>query len=453
MTGFILTAAEMRRAEQRAIAAGTPVELLMERAGVGVAEAAWRFAGPLPVLVLCGPGNNGGDGYVAARALRDRGMDVRVVAFGAAKEGAAAKACAAWAGPVASIADAEPAPLLIDALFGTGLTRGLDATFADRLNSLAAAAQVRVAVDLPSGVETDTGAVLSPVPSFDLTVTFATLKPAHLLYPAAAACGRLAVVDIGVPASAALERLDAPAPWQPGWSDHKFTRGMVAVIGGVMPGAAALAARAAAGAGAGYVLLLEHEPRFEPPYAIVRRRISELDAVLADDRVGAVVVGPGLGRAAEAEWALRRAIRSGRRLVIDGDALRLLRSGPIGTQAILTPHEGEFAALFPDIRQASKVERARAAAERIGAVVIYKGADTVIAAPDGRAALAMVGSAWLSTAGTGDVLAGATGALLARGLDSFEAAKAGVWLHGQAARQLGAGFVADDLAAALARAL
>ncbi|GAO38382.1 hypothetical protein SCH01S_15_00070 [Sphingomonas changbaiensis NBRC 104936] len=442
----ILTAAEMRAAEERAIAGGTPVELLMERAGFGVAEAAWRFAGPLKTLVLCGPGNNGGDGYVAARYLAQRGMDVRVAALGEPKAGAAAAARAAWAGPVVSIDEARPAPILVDALFGTGLSRGLNNALAARLASLAEAARIRVAVDLPSGVETDTGALLTGVPRFDLTVTFATLKPAHLLQPSAALCGRIVTVDIGIEAQAPLTVIGRPALRPPSPQDHKYTRGLVAVIGGAMPGASELAALGAAHAGAGYVLLLEAEPRFGQPHAIVRRVAADLAKALADQRIGALVVGPGLGRDADAGKALQAAIESGRALVIDGDALHLLGPRRLTAPAILTPHEGEFRALFPDVKHASKVERARAAAARSGAVIVYKGADTVVAAPDRRAALAGEASVWLSTAGTGDVLAGAIGAMLARGLAPFEAAQAGVWLHGEAARRAGKAFLADDLA-------
>jgi hydroxyethylthiazole kinase-like uncharacterized protein yjeF len=445
LTKSILTAAEMRAAEERAIAGGTPVELLMERAGQGVAEAVWRFAGPLPALVLCGPGNNGGDGYVAARYLRDRGVEVRVAALGPPKAGAAEAAALAWGGPVEAIESAEPAPLLIDALFGTGLTRGLDADLARRLGELASKARLSVSVDLPSGVETDTGAVLSPVPRFDLTVTFATLKPAHLLFPAADFCGRVATVDIGVEASSELTLIE-PMPFAPpAAADHKYTRGMVLVVGGVMPGAAALAATAAARAGAGYVLLLEKEPISGVPHAIVSRPAAELEAALTDARIGAVVVGQGLGRGPDAQWVLERAIASGRPLVIDGDALHLLGDRRLATPAVLTPHGGEFRAMFPDLTTGSKVERAREAARRCRTVVVYKGADTVVAAPDGRAAIARGASPWLSTAGTGDVLAGAIGALLVRVRDPFDAAQRGVWLHAEAARQAGRGFVADDL--------
>ncbi|NNM76258.1 NAD(P)H-hydrate dehydratase [Sphingomonas sp. ID1715] len=443
----------MRAAEERAIAAGTPVELLMERAGQGVAEAAWRFAGPVPTLVLCGPGNNGGDGYVAARYLQQRGVPVRVAALGEPKAGAAAAARTAWSGPVERIASAGPAPLLIDALFGTGLTRGLDPAIADRLNDLAARARATVAVDLPSGVETDTGACLSPVPAFDLTVTFGCLKPAHRLYPAAGRCGRIVTVDIGVDARSNLIEVAQPTLAAPGPDDHKYTRGLVAVVGGAMPGAGELAATAALHAGAGYVVLLQRDVAHRTPHAIVRRSIGELVGTLADPRVGALVIGPGLGRGPDADWALRHALAIGRPLLIDGDALHLLKGQKLDSPAVLTPHAGEFRALMPHVDHASKVESARAAAESLGAVIVYKGPDTVIAAPDGRAAIACDASPWLSTAGTGDVLAGAIGAMLARGLAPFEAAQAGVWLHGAASRSLGAGFTADELAKRLSDSL
>lgn len=448
----ILTAAQVRAAEERVIAAGTPVEALMETAGHGVAEAAWRFAGPVRTLVLCGPGNNGGDGYVAARHLAARGMAVTVAALGVPKAGAAAAARDAWTGPVVPLEAAAPAPLLIDALFGTGLTRGLDAPVAARLNALAAEAQARIAVDLPSGVDTDSGAVLSPLPAFDLTVSLGALKPAHLLQPAAAACGRVAVVDIGLDATSDLHLLNRPDLAPPGPADHKYTRGQVAILAGAMPGAAELAALGAAHAGAGYVLLFGREAADRVPHAIVRRRFDP--AAIEDARVAALVVGPGLGRDAAARALLDAALAAGKPLVVDGDALHLLgrlRMARLG-RAVLTPHEGEFRAAFGEL-PGSKIDRARAAARAANAVIVYKGADTVVAAPDGRAAIAAPGSNWLSTAGTGDVLAGAIGAMLGRGLDPFAAAEAGVWLHARAALAAGKAFTADELAARLSDAL
>jgi hydroxyethylthiazole kinase-like uncharacterized protein yjeF len=446
----ILTAAEMRAAEAAAIAAGTSVETLMERAGAGAAEAIRRFAGPLPGLVLCGPGNNGGDGYVVARRLRESGIDVRVAALAEPKSEAARAARAAWEGPVGSLVDAEPRPLFVDALFGTGITRGLDAAVAERLAALAEAARVKVAIDLPSGVATDDGAILSPVPDFDLTVTFATLKPSHRLQPAARHMGRVAVADIGIAAEGRLVEVVRPHLPAPGPEDHKYTRGFVTVVAGEMPGACALAASAAARAGAGYVRIFGTERVAGVPLAVVQGGEGKLD----NPRIGAIVLGPGLSLSAASMGRLDEALAAAAPAVIDADALTLLaRSAPdrlrtASATPILTPHAGEFARLFPNAR-GSKVEQARAAAAETGAVIVYKGPDTVVAAPDGRAAIAPPAPAWLSTAGTGDVLAGIVAAMRARRLDPFDAACAAVWLHGRAAEQAGPVLIADDLLASL----
>jgi hydroxyethylthiazole kinase-like uncharacterized protein yjeF len=436
----ILTAAEMRAAEQAAVDAGTPVVELMERAGRAAAEAIWRFAGPLPALVLCGPGNNGGDGYVVARELAARGMNVRVAAIAPPGSEAAAKACASWTGPVEALADAGSAPLLVDALFGTGLGRPLDEALAQRLCTLPA--EVRVAIDLPSGVATDDGAVLSPVPDYDLTITFQTLKPSHLLQPAARFMGRIVVADIGIGAHSSLAEIGRPIHRSPGPDSHKYTRGLVTIIAGDMPGASALAASAAVRAGAGVVRLQARE--FVPgvPAAVVQMPGDPLDR-LDDEKIGALLLGPGLKSGRE---LLAAALASGRPLVLDAGALTMLaQDGTKGVEgAILTPHDGEFTRLFGAL-EGSKVERARAAAVRSGAVVVYKGPDTVVAAPDGRAAIHGSAPAWLGTAGAGDVLAGIIAAERAAEREPFEAACAGVWRHAEAARLAGPGMIADDL--------
>ncbi|MFN3943968.1 MAG: NAD(P)H-hydrate dehydratase [Allosphingosinicella sp.] len=443
----ILTADEMRRAEARAIAGGTPVETLMERAGRAAADAIWRYTGPMPALVLCGPGNNGGDGYVIARALADRGMPVRVAAFGEPRGDAARAACASWTGEVASFGAAAPAPLLIDALFGTGLQRPLDEAAAQLLARLAEAAEVRVAVDLPSGAATDDGCLLSPVPDFDLTVTFQTLKPSHLLFPAARHMGRIVVADIGIEADSRLREIGRPRLGAPGPEDHKYSRGFVALPTGEMPGAAALAAAGAMRGGAGYVRLFGDEAVPGVPSAVVQGRgAPDVD----DARIGALLVGPGLGKGEAAKRLLEAALGASAPLVLDADALNLLAGRGVdglgkGRQTpILTPHAGEFARLFDD-RAGSKVDRARRAAALSGAVIVYKGADTVVACPDGRAAIGPAAPAWLATAGTGDVLAGVIAAMRAWGFDAFDAACAGVWLHGRAAELAGPGLIADDL--------
>lgn len=450
MTRPILTADEMRAAEAAAIAAGTSVQVLMDRAGTAAAEAIWRFAGPVPTLVLCGPGNNGGDGYVIARRLKERGVKVRVAALAEPKSDAASAARAAWDGPIVTFADAAPAPLLIDALFGTGLSRGLDGPVAQRLADLAAAARTKVTIDLPSGVATDDGCILSPVPDFDLTVTFATSKPSHLLQPAARHMGRVVIVDIGLSAESRLVEIARPHLAPPGPDDHKYSRGYVAVIAGEMPGACALAASAAARAGAGYVRIFGDTHVAGVPLSVVQGGEGKLD----DPRIGAFVLGPGLGTSDDAARQLYKVLACETPVVIDADALNLIarlgadRLHHAKATPILTPHAGEFARLFPN-RGGSKVEQARAAAAETGAVIVFKGPDTVVAAPDGRAAIAPPAPAWLSTAGTGDVLSGIIAAMRARGLGAFEAGCAGVWLHGRAAERAGPVLIADDLLAPL----
>jgi len=442
----VLTAAEMRAAEEAVIATGVSVDTLMDRAGTRIAHAVRRLAGANAILILCGPGNNGGDGYVAARVLAEQGATVRVAALSEPRTDAAKAARAGWGGPVETLADARPAPVLVDALFGTGLTRPLDAAAA-QLRAVADAAALSIAIDLPSGLATDTGTALSTPPVFDLTLALGAVKPAHLLQPAARYCGTIRRLDIGVPVTSQAAVLAPPVLAAPGPDSHKYTRGMVAVVSGGMPGAAELAAHAAMRAGAGYVTLLGDTAG--APHALVRAPLT--DAALANDRIGAVVIGPGLGRDDRARARLDAALAAGHPLVIDGDALRLLdpeRIAALGLPVILTPHAGEFDALFGG-SDADKITRARDAAVRADAVVVFKGADTVVAAPDGRVRIAHGASDWLSTAGTGDVLAGAIGAMMAARLDPFAAACAGVWLHGDAARRSGPAFIADDLADAL----
>lgn len=447
----VLTAADMRAAEQETIDAGTSVETLMERAGAAVAEAVWRVAGHAEVLVACGPGNNGGDGYVAARLLRDRGVHVRVAAAAPAKAEAAHEAASRWDGPVETLTEAKRAAVLVDALFGTGLARPLEPGTADALKRLCAGAHRRIAVDLPSGVATDDGAVLGPVPHADLTVALGALKPSHLLLPAAAHCGQVAVADIGLGAiEARTHRIGRPRLAPPAHDANKYSRGKLLVLAGDMPGASLLAALAGQRAGAGYVELLGAEGN-APPHALVRRAWSE--AALEDLRVGAMVVGPGLGRGRIGRARLDAALDSGRRLLLDADALTLIgktRHDRLSGH-VLTPHWGEFVRLFGD-SGADRLTQARAAAAASGAIVLLKGAGSIVAHPDGRAAIAPLAPSWLASAGTGDVLAGIVGAFLAQGMASFEAAQAGLWLHAEAARRAGAMLIADDLIAHLPQA-
>ncbi|MFN3518553.1 MAG: NAD(P)H-hydrate dehydratase [Sphingomonas sp.] len=437
----VLTAADTRKAEARAIAAGVSADEMMARAGAAVAEQVRRLAAGAEVLVLCGPGNNGGDGYVAAAALRRAGLPVRVATFAPATTPQARAARERWGEEVEALAEALPAPILVDAIFGIGLSRALDEGVSGPLRRLMTAARLTIAVDVPSGVSTDDGVCLSDLPPANLTLAMGAVKPAHLLQPAAAQCGTVRFVDIGLEAPSRVRAAAAPVIEPPAASAHKYSRGMVAVVAGAMPGAGALAASAAARAGAGYVLLLGSATD-RLPHAIVRRRFTA--EALEDHRIGAVVIGPGLGRDERAEERLVGSLASGRPLVIDGDALRLMDDRRCAGAAILTPHAGEFDAMFGR-GSGSKIDRTVAAAEGTGAVVVHKGPDTVIAAPDGRVIVHSGSSSWLSTAGTGDVLAGVIGARLAAGLEPMEAAVQGVWLHAEAARRAGAAFIADDL--------
>lgn len=442
----ILTAAEMRGAEDRAIAGGTGAWELMRRAGCGVADLILNGAKRADsILILCGPGNNGGDGYVIAAELAHAGRRVRVHAAGEPRTDEARRARRCWAGPVGTLAEAEPAPVLVDALFGTGLTRALDQPVCDALNRLGALAAAVIAVDLPSGVDADSGACLSAIPHCTVTCALGALKPAHFLQPAARYMGQVRLIDIGVEASSGLSLIAKPRLHAAGPDDHKYTRGLVTIIAGAMPGAAALAALGAAYSGAGYVQIATAERIGGLPHAIVQRRAADLAGLLADEKIGAVVVGPGL----DDREAVLAALASGRPLVIDAGALAGINR--LAVPAILTPHEGEFARHFPHLG-GGKVERARAAARQTGATILLKGADTVVAAPDGRAAISRPMPPQLATAGTGDVLAGLCGTMLAQLGDPFQAAQAALWVQREAARTFeGRSFVADEIAERLGR--
>ena len=445
----ILTAEAMRAAEAAAIGTGTSVEALMERAGAALAEAAFLYAGKRPMLIICGPGNNGGDGYVAARHLRQRGVPVRVAALAEPGSEAARWAQKEWGGWVEDFATAEPAAVLIDCLFGTGLKRSLDETTSARLAELGSGSQITIACDLPSGVETDSGALLSPIPDCDMTLTFGALKPAHRLMPAMAQMGRVVLANIGICVSVetAWHEIGRPAlpPLAP--DTHKYRRGLVQALAGEMPGAIALAATAAARTGAGYVRVSTSRIIDNLPSAIVQTDTATLE----DGRIGCVLVGPGMGGVPQ---VLTLALTAKAPVVIDADAISQIGDPERlrGQDAVITPHEGEFVRLFGDL-EGSKTNRALAAASKSGAVVVYKGPDTLVAAPDGRLGFAPPAPAWLASAGTGDVLAGMIAALRAQGLAGFEAASAAVWLHGRAAEIAGPAMIADDLVKAIPGAL
>jgi len=438
----------MRAAEQRAIGGGTSVEDLMERAGAALAEAAYRFAGPTPTLVLCGPGNNGGDGYVAARHLAARGISVRIASLAEPKTEPAKWARGEWSGEVETLSKStEASPLVIDCLFGTGLKRGLEQAVSEQFSRLCGQAIVKVAGDAPSGVESDSGAELSEVPRFDLTVAFGALKPAHLLHPAMHRCGRVVLADIGIGAGSDWHEIMRPQlpPLNPG--GHKYGRGLVHALAGKMPGAIALAAKAAAFGGAGYVRVSTSKPIEGLPSAVVQTDTAEVN----DERIRCLLVGPGLG---DIPQVLTLALTSKAPKVIDADGITHLGEPERlkGQDAIITPHDGEFRRLFGDI-EGDKPRRALEAARRSGAVVVYKGPDTLVASPDGRIGFRPPAPAWLASAGTGDVLAGVIAAMRARGLPAFEAACAGVWLQGKAAEIAGPQMIADNLADAIPDAI
>lgn len=444
----IVTAAQMRAAEEEAFRFASQIEV-MERAGAAVASEAARFALGRPILVLAGPGNNGGDAYAAARLLKERGHDVSVAASSEPGTPAGRAMLDAWGGPVSSFYEARPRPFLIDGLFGTGMTRPLERGVAAVFGELITAADFSLAIDLPSGIETDSGDDLG-ARRMDVTVALAALKPGHVLGHGRECCGHVLLADIGVPVESSWRTLARPRLKAPGALDHKYSRGMVVVVEGAMPGAAHLAARAAMAGGAGYVVLAGPEARNGPDALVHRATHSgdDLADLLSDDRIGAVVIGPGLGRDRRAEAMLKAALGSNRALVLDGDALSLLGTSAAAwlqrraAPAWITPHSGEFERMFEG-SEGSKIERSLAAALDARATVIHKGSDTVIASPKGEARVLADGSPWLSTAGTGDVLAGLLGAQVAGG--SREAAQAATWLHARSAQLAGPSFIADEL--------
>jgi len=455
----ILTVAQMRAAEQALIDAGSSVDALMQVAGHGAAEWVWRVAGHHKVTVLCGPGNNGGDGYVIAEAIRALGGKVSVVAGAEPATDAAKNARALYRGEVLGPEAEAHGDCLVDCLFGSGLTRALSADHVALIARLAAHHRHRIAIDVPSGVQSDNGLLLNDgLPRFDLTVALGAWKFAHVLMPAAAIMGELRFVGIGcadVPGAA--RRIGRPRIAAPAADAHKYRRGLLAVVAGRMPGAALLAARAAQGAGAGYVKLFADAPGNAPADLVVET--GPLSDVLSDDRNTAILAGPGLGRDGKARERLAVALADPVAAVLDADALVLLGKRPLAERkaaTIATPHEGELVALeraFGCDGAGSKTERAAALAAASGMIVVAKGPDTVIAAPDGRLACASGASSWLSTAGTGDVLAGAIASRVAAGSEAFAAACEGVWLHGEAARLSRPGFTAGELAAAIPVAL
>ncbi len=459
----ILTVAQMRAAEDALIAAGTDVHALMQRAGRGAGEWVRRVAAGRRVTVLCGPGNNGGDGYVIAQYLAEAGLRVCVIAPGPPATPAAQRARALYAGTVVESAADGLGGVLVDCLFGSGLTRPLDDASAAMLADLAARHAYRIAIDVPSGVASDSGECLNPgLPDWHLTVALGAWKHAHYAMPACATMGALRLVDIGVgTVPGAAHVLARPVLAVPAADAHKYRRGLLGIVAGAMPGAALLAATAALRAGAGYVQVLAGESALSgPPPELVVRETAEhaaLATALDDDRFAALLVGPGLGRDDVAQARLAAALGAGRPMVIDADALVLLAPAMLrGTPLVLTPHDGEMQVLernFGLSGTGDRRARAVALAQAARAVVILKGPDSVIAAPDGTVTVAQRASSWLSVAGSGDVLAGTVASRLAVLRDPHRAAQEGLWLHSEAARLAGPAFTSGDLAHAIAGAM
>ncbi|WP_188914296.1 NAD(P)H-hydrate dehydratase [Salinarimonas ramus] len=492
----LLDTEEMAEADRGAIAGGVPGIALMEAAGAACADAAVDLMAQTPggrrVLVACGPGNNGGDGFVAARLLAERGYAVTLAFLGDAARlaGDAAIAAARWTGALVPLEQADPAAsgdraydVVVDALFGAGLTRDVSGVPAAFLERLAASGLPVVAVDVPSGLDGNTGRVRGTACPAAITVTFARRKPGHLLQPGRALCGRLRLVDIGIP-DAVIESL-APNTfaneeplWRaafphPGIDAHKYSRGHALVLSGPADatGAARLVARGALRIGAGAVTIGSPTDALAVNAAqltaIMLRPCDDADdlaGLLEDPRITALALGPGLGRErarALVEAAAGAAHARTRALVLDADALTAFAGEHAALARLLagvervvaTPHAGEFAKLLsdcPEAREApSKLAAARAGAAALGIVLVDKGPDTVIAAPDGRAAINTTGTPYLATAGSGDVLAGFCAGLLAQSMPVFEAACAAVNLHGRAGARVGPGLIAEDLPEAL----
>lgn len=465
----LLSVDEMYRADEAAIRGGVSGESLMENAGASVVVAIQSRWQPCRATILCGPGNNGGDGFVVARLLAEAGWTIRLALIGdlEALKGDAKRHAARWTGEVEPLSPAslEGAELVVDALFGAGLARDIDGVARETIDAIGDCPVV--AVDVPSGVHGDTGAIMGQAPRAALTVTFFRRKPGHLLMPGRAYCGEVQVADIGIP-DAVLVEVDPqqgandPAEWLksfpwPSLEDHKYSRGHAMVAGGRhMTGAARLAALAAQRVGAGLVTAVVPFEAFVVykialTSVIVRsfRDTRSFSEQISEPRVSACLVGPGNGVLGGTRERVLAALRTNKPVVLDADALTVFEDEPdllfgsITGTCVLTPHDGEFSRLFDT--EGDKLTRVRRAAAKCGAVVVLKGADTVIAAPDGRAVINDNAPPDLATGGSGDVLAGLLTGLLAQGQEAFEAACAAVWLHGAAAQAFGPGLIADDL--------
>ncbi len=467
----LLNVREMYTADRLAVEFGIASLDLMEAAGEAIAREIRRRWKPRRTAILCGPGNNGGDGFVVARLLARRGWPVQVALLGERErlKGDAGANAARWRGPVVPLGPEAlvGAGLVVDALFGAGLAREIDGAARETVTALNALGLDCLAVDVPSGVHGDTGEILGVAPQAKATVTFFRRKPGHVLMPGRAVCGETVVADIGIPAEVLDQirpkaRLNDRSLWGEEFprlaaDGHKYRRGHAVVSGGsFMTGAVRLAALAARRVGAGLVTVASATETVamyaaDQPGTIVATVNDDAAfyALIADGRRNAVLVGPGAGVSDSTRERVQAALRLEKSVVLDADALTVFADNPeslfaqITSPCILTPHAGEFARLFDT--EGDKISRARAAARYSRAVVLLKGADTVIAAPDGRAAVNVNAPADLATAGSGDVLAGLAVGLLAQGMAPFEAACAATWIHGETARLFGPGLIAEDL--------
>lgn len=473
----VFSAEEMRAAEAAAIESGVASAALMETAGKHVADVAMRAWTKRPVTVVCGPGNNGGDGFVAARLIADAGWPVKAALIGEREKlkGDAKLMADLYQGEIApfSAQALDGAGLIIDAIFGTGLVRAVEGEFKAAIEAINAHPAPALAVDIPSGVSTDEGAVLGTAIQAARTVTFHAKKLGHLLFPGRALAGAVDVVDIGITQDTPVSAYENhPALWgglfpRPSWQGHKYARGHVmCVSGGPMnTGAARLAAKGALRIGAGLVTMLS-------PSAAAPVHAAHLTAVMLREANGAediaahmrdseksrlvAIIGPASGVGDETRGKTLAILKSKTGAVLDADALTSFSENheqlfdALRPDDVLTPHTGEFARLFSgELDENGKVGAARAAAKRAGCVIVLKGPDTVIAAPDGRAAINTNAPPDLATAGSGDVLAGFIAGLKAQGMSGFDAAAAGVWFHGACGQAVGPGLTAEDLPSAV----
>jgi NAD(P)H-hydrate epimerase len=471
--GILLSPVAMAAVDRAAIAAGHRGPWLMENAGRAVTRAITARLPPQPTLILCGPGNNGGDGFVVARRLAEAGWPVRVAALVGPDrlKGDAAWAASSWKGPVEPVAveGLDGAELVVDALFGAGLDRPLTDQALAVVEHLLQGSRPVVAVDVPSGVHGGTGAILGAAPRACCTVTFCRLKPGHLLLPGRLHMGEVVLADIGVPdgivrAQDEHLRVNAPPLWRAHLrhrtpADHKYSFGHAVVVGGpaIATGAARLAARAALRTGAGLVSVAA-EPEAALAYAAHLTAVMVKEAagsdglthLLSDRRLNAVLIGPGIGVGEATRAKVRAVLAEPRAVVLDADAITSFAQArgelldALHQHCVLTPHEGEFRRLFPG--KGDRLGRVLRAAAEAGAVVLLKGNDTIVAAADGRACIMPEAPPELATAGSGDTLAGIILGLLAQGMPAYEAAASGAWLHAQAAWGAGPGLIAEDLA-------